>query len=65
MDENMNQYEVIKITLEEFERLQNYMILVTDKNSDLYKAMKNRYTILKVMLSSFGVNIVNCDIINE
>ncbi len=63
--EDMNQYEVIKTTVEEFERLQNYMSLVTDKESDVYTTMKGRYTILKVMLASFGVNVVALDTINE
>lgn len=38
----MTEGEVLKLTVEEFSRLQRYMALC-DKNSDVYKAMKERY----------------------
>ncbi len=63
MDE-MNQYEVIKTTSDEFERLQHYMSLA-DKESDVYKAMKTRYDFLKALLMTFGVNLTSIDKINN
>lgn len=43
----MTEKEIIKISIEEFSRLQNYMI-VTDKDSESYQRMKDRYIELKV-----------------
>lgn len=38
----MTDRDVTKISVEEFSRLQGYMLLV-DKNSEAYKVMKVRY----------------------
>jgi 16S rRNA G966 N2-methylase RsmD len=56
--------EMIKITVEEFSRAQNYMLLC-EKNSEAYKVIKQRYTELKVILTSSGVNLSELDIIKE
>lgn len=64
MDENMNNLELLKISLEEFSRIQSYM-LVVDKNSDVYKSMKTRYIELKIFLNVSGVNLTELDIIKE
>ncbi len=58
----MTETEMIKITVEEFSRVQNYMIL-SEKDSEAYKVMKQRYTELKVILASSGVNLTELDII--
>lgn len=50
--------------IEEFARLQSYMIL-SEKNSDAYKLMKERYIELKVILTSSGVNLIELDRIKE
>jgi len=50
--------------VEEFERLQDYMISC-DKDSEAYKKMKRRYVSLKVILASSGVNLTEIDIIKE
>ena len=42
-------------------RLQSYMILATEKDSEIYKAMKVRYTELKVILTTSGVNLTELD----
>ncbi len=55
---------MLKITIEEFSRLQSYMLLV-DKESDAFKTMKVRYVELKVILSASGVNITDIDRIKE
>lgn len=64
MDENMNNLELLKISLEEFSRIQSYMLAV-DKNSDVYKSMKTRYIELKIFLNVSGVNLTELDIIKE
>ena len=61
----MTEKEMIKISIEEFVRLQRYMVLETDKNSEAYKAMKERYISLKVILTSFAINLTELDIIKE
>ncbi len=50
--------------VEEFERLQDYMISC-DKDSEAYKKMKRRYAALKVILTSSGVDLTEIDIIKE
>lgn len=50
--------------VEEFSRLQSYMLLA-DKDSETYKAMKVRYTELKVILISSGINLTEIDRIRE
>ena len=56
--------EMLKLSVEEFSRLQGYMLLV-DKDSEAYKSMKVRYTELKVILSASGVNLTELDRIKE
>lgn len=56
--------ELLKLSVEEYSRLQGYMLLV-DKESDAYQSMKVRYIELKVILSSSGVNLTELDRIKE
>ena len=60
----MTEKEIIKVSIEEFSRLQNYM-LVTEKESESYKRMKDRYIELKVFLQISGVNLTELDKIKE
>lgn len=60
----MTEGEMLKISVEEFSRLQRYMLL-SDKDSESYKAMKERYIELKVILSASGVNLTELDRIKE
>lgn len=60
----MTEKEMLKISIEEFDRIQDYM-LSCEKNSEVYKKMKRRYTALKVILTSSGVNLTELDIIKE
>lgn len=60
----MPEKEMIKISIEEFSRLQDYM-LVTEKDSEAYKKMKRRYTELKVILTASGIHLTELDIIKE
>ena len=60
----MTEEEMIKASIEEFSRLQNYM-LASEKDSNGYKLMKDRYIELKVILTSFGINLTDIDKIKE
>ena len=60
----MPEKEMMQRNVEEFARLQDYMI-ETDKESAAYKKMKRRYIELKVILTSSGINLTELDIIKE
>lgn len=60
----MSEKEMIKVTVEEFSRLQSYM-LAAEKDSASYRLMKDRYIELKVLLNSFGINLTELDKIKE
>jgi hypothetical protein len=60
----MTDKELLQKNVEEFSRLQSYMMLC-DKDSQVYKAMKVRYIELKVILTASSVNITELDIIKE
>ena len=57
----MSEKEMMKVSVEEFSRLQRYMVLTVDKDTEAYKAMYERYVELKVILTSFGVNLTELD----
>ena len=61
----MTEKELIQKNIEEFSRLQKYMILTEDKKSAAYKEMHERYTDLKAILTASGVNITDIDRIKE
>lgn len=60
----MSEKEMLKISIEEFDRIQDYMISC-EKDSEAYKKMKRRYTALKVILAASGVNLTEIDFIKE
>ena len=60
----MTEKEIIQKNIEEFARLQTYM-LATEKDSNGYKLMKDRYIELKVILNAFGINLSEIDKIKE
>lgn len=62
--ECMTEKEIIKISVEEFSRVQDYMI-DSEKESISYKKMRRRYIELKVFLTVSGVNLTELDIIKE
>lgn len=64
VSEDMTREEMVKNSIEEFSRLQDYMLLV-EKESEAYKRMKRRYIELKVILTSSGVDITELDMIKE
>lgn len=59
----MTEKEMLKISIEEFSRIQDWMEL-SDKGSDVYKSLKKRYLDLKVILTLSGVNLTEIDRIN-
>ena len=61
----MTKEEMIKISVEEFARLQKYMLLKSDKESAAYKEMNGRYIELKVILTTSSVNLSELDIVKE
>lgn len=61
----MTEKEMIKISIEEFARIQKYMILTENKESAAYKEIKGRYIELKVFLQISGVNLTELDIVKE
>lgn len=60
----MSDEELMQKNIEEFARLQDYMI-DAEKESAAYRKMKRRYIVLKVILTSSGVNLTELDIIKE
>lgn len=61
---HMTEKDMIKVSIEEFSRLQYYM-LAAEKDSNSYKLMKDRYIELKVILTAFGINLTEIDKIKE
>ena len=60
----MNEKEMIQRNVEEFSRLQRYM--VTDgKDAKAYPDMYKRYIDLKAILQASGVNLTELDRIKE
>ena len=56
----MTEGEMLRLSIEEYSRLQGYMLLV-DKESEAYKSTRIRYTELKVILTASGVNLTELD----
>lgn len=57
----MTEKEMIKNLVEEFARIQKYMVLLSDKESASYKEMEGRYIELKVILTASGINLTELD----
>ena len=60
----MTEKEMLKLSIEEFSRIQWYMLLA-EKESAVYKELKERYIELKVILTSSGINITELDRVKE
>ena len=64
--EEMNNSEIMKNTMEEFEMIQRYMMLAKKENAtETYAELKARYLLLKALLNSLGVNLTDIDKIKE
>lgn len=60
----MTEKEMMQRNIEEFSRLQDYM-LEDGKDAKAYKTMLKRYLDLKAILQLSGVNLTNIDRIKE
>ncbi|MDE6602630.1 MAG: hypothetical protein K2N39_07375 [Lachnospiraceae bacterium] len=60
-----NAAEIIRDSIAEFSRVQNWMLGIEDKNSAVYLSMYDRYLELKITLMSLGVNLLKFDKIEE
>ncbi len=64
--EEMNNGEIIKNALEDFEKVQDCMILAKEENATkTYAKLQRHYISLKALLNSLGVNMIAIDIIKE
>ena len=61
----MTEKEMMQRNIEEFARVQKYMLLINDKESAAYKEVRGRYIELKVILTTSGVNLMELDVIKE
>jgi len=61
---DMAEKEMLQKNIEEFSRLQDYMI-DSEKDSTAYKKMKRRNIELKVILTASGINLTELDYIKE
>lgn len=57
--------DIIRDSINEFSRLQNWMIRIKDIDPVTYESMHDRYIELKVTLSSLGVNLSEIDKIKD
>lgn len=60
----MSEKEVLQRNVEEFSRLQSYM-LSCEKDSKAYELMKQRYIELKTILTASGISLTELDKIKE
>ena len=57
--------DIIRDSVNEFSRLQKWMLSAKDKDPETYNSMYDRYIELKVTLSTLGVNLTELDKIKE
>lgn len=57
--------DIIRDSVNEFSRVQNWMLAIEDKDSAVYQSMYDRYLELKITLTSLGVNLSKFDKIEE
>ena len=58
--------EIAKDTIEQFKKIQRYMILAKKENAaETYAELKSDYLSLKALLNVIGVNLIDIDIIKE
>lgn len=60
----MTEKEMMQRNVEDFSRVQEWMMLA-DKDSEVYKAIRRRYIDLKVILTASGINLTELDRIKE
>ena len=64
--EEMNSAEIIKNAMDEFKKIQRYMLLAKKENAtETYAELKEEYLLLKALLNSLSVNLTDIDRIKE
>ena len=64
--EEMNNAEIIKNAMDDFQKIQNYMLIAREENATkTYMSLKDEYLSLKALLSVLGVNLTDIDKIKE
>lgn len=62
----MSKEEIMKNAMEEFRKIQKYMLLARkEKAAETYAELKEEYLILKALLNNLGVNLTDIDRIKE
>lgn len=65
-DENMNDFEIVKDAINDFDEIQEYMLLARTENAvNTYNRLKIKYNSLKTLLTTLGVNLTIIDKIDE
>lgn len=58
--------EVTKIALDDFKKIQTYMLLAKKENAtETYAELKKEYLTIKALLNVSGVNMTDIDLIKE
>lgn len=64
--EEMNNGEIIRNALEDFEKVQKCMTIAKEESATkTYAELKRHYLVLKALLNSLGVNLTDIDEIKE
>jgi hypothetical protein len=64
--EAMNGAEIMKNAMDEFKEIQEYMASAREENATkTYALLKDKYLLLKALLTSLGVNLTDIDKIKE
>lgn len=62
----MNNAEIIKNAMDDFKKVQNYMLVAREENATkTYYVLKDEYLSLKALLNVLGVNLTDIDKIKE
>ena len=64
--EEINNAEIIQRAMDDFREVQDFMALAKKENAiETYARLKRKYTTLKALLNSLGVNMTDIDEIKE
>lgn len=62
----MSKEEIMKNAMDEFRKIQKYMLLARKENAaETYAELKEEYLVLKALLNNLGVNLTDIDRIKE
>lgn len=62
----MNSAEIMKNAVDEFKKIQKYMIIAKEEHAvRTYAELKDEYDVLKAILNNLGVNLTDIDKIKE